>query len=295
MDISLIISTRNRSRQLVRCLDAVRLVHFERAWEFIIVDNGSTDETAAVVQGFIDSNSVATTYVVEPKPGKSNALNTALQIARGDVLVFTDDDCYPAPDFLSAVWSAFEDPALGYVTGRILLHDPEDARMTIKESTTPATFPARSFIPCGEVSGANMAFRREVLCRIGGFDPFFGPGSRFQAVAEDLDVAGRASAAGWQGQYRPEIVVRHHHGRKVSDIPRLVKSYGIGIGAYHMKLLLDGGELRWFAQSIYQVRRRLRASWISVLWEPVGAATYGYAYLTQALRKRYVKDRETRA
>jgi cellulose synthase/poly-beta-1,6-N-acetylglucosamine synthase-like glycosyltransferase len=289
MDISLIIATRNRSRQLVRCLDAVQQMRFDRAWEFIIVDNGSGDDTGMVVQGLIDNISISTTYAVEQKPGKSNALNTALKIARGEVLAFTDDDCYPAPDFLSSVSSAFKDPALGYVTGRILLHDPEDARMTIKESTTPVTFPARSFIPCGEVSGANMAFRREVLCHIGGFDPFFGPGSRFQAVAEDLDLAGRASAAGWKGQYRPEIVVRHHHGRKASDIPRLVKSYGIGIGAYHMKLLLDGGEFRWFIQSLYQVRRRLRASRISVLWEPVGAARYAYAYLTQALRKGHIR------
>src|SRR5713226_8363476 len=180
MDISLIICTRNRCQQLVRCLDTVGRIEFKRPWELIIVDNGSVDETAAVVNEFTAKALVSTTYVLESKPGKSNALNTALGIARGKILAFTDDDCYPAPDFLDRVWAAFEDGSVGYITGRIMLHDPTDERMTVNESSTPLTFPGRSFIPTGAVSGANMAFRREVLLDIGGFDPFFGPGSSSQ-------------------------------------------------------------------------------------------------------------------
>lgn len=101
MDISLIICTRNRSRKLARHLEFVRRITFERCWEIVIVDNGSTDETANVVREFSRTASAPVSFAVEPRPGKSNALNTALGIAEGEIIVFTDDDCYPAQDFLS--------------------------------------------------------------------------------------------------------------------------------------------------------------------------------------------------
>jgi glycosyltransferase involved in cell wall biosynthesis len=284
--VSLIIATRDRCHQLARCLQSVKSITFERPWELIIVDNGSTDETAAVVREFVASSSVPVHYVFESKPGLGNAHNAGVAIARGKILAFTDDDCYPAADFLSGIWSAFEDPALGYIVGRIMLHDPADHRMTINESMTPRTFPGRSFLSANStwaIQGANMSFRREVICQIGGFDPLFGPGS-LVGGAEDWDAAGRASALGWKGEYRPEVVVRHHHGRKKSDAPRTMKAWGIAIGAYHMKLLLQGGEFLWFAQSIWQVGRRL-GSRRMVLWEPVGMAKYAYVWLWGRLRR----------
>ena len=281
MDISLIICTRNRCAQLVRCLETIRRIEFDGSWELIIVDNGSHDQTKAVVQQFTGTVAFPVTYTFEATPGLGNARNAGVRIAQGAIVAFTDDDCYPATDFLSCVSSAFCDSSLGYISGRLLLHDPADARMSIKESTTPITFEAGSFIGSGDVCGANMAFRHTVLEDIRGFDPLFGAGSLFSA--EDLDAAGRASAFGWRGGYCPEVVVSHHHGRKAADLGSLLKSYGIGAGAYHMKLLLSGGRLLWVARSIYQVRRRLRASVRSVLWEPVGAAMYAYIYLSQSL------------
>jgi glycosyltransferase involved in cell wall biosynthesis len=281
MDVSLIIATRDRCQQLQRCLEAVTRLQFERLWELIIVDNGSTDGTASVVHQFSECAQFPVRYVFESRPGLGNAHNAAIAVARGMILAFTDDDCYPEPDLLGCVWRAFEDPSLGYIAGRITLHDPADDPMTTIESTCRCTFPPRSFVRVGSVGGANMAFRRKVLTEIGGFDPLFGPGALFNT--EDVDAAGRASAAGWKGEYRPEVVVRHHHGRKAADIPPLAKSYGIGAGAYHMKLLLERRKFLSFVRSVYQVRRRLRASVRSVVWEPVGAAMYSYVYFSRSL------------
>jgi GT2 family glycosyltransferase len=245
-----------------------------------------------VVQEFTDTASLPVIYTFEVTPGLGNARNAGIRIAQGAIVAFTDDDCYPAPDFLTCVSSAFRDRSLGYISGRLLLHDPADARMSIQESTTPLTFEAGSFIGSGAVCGASMAFRREVLEDISGFDPLFGAGSLFSA--EDIDAAGRASAFGWKGRYCPEVVVSHHHGRRASDLPPLLKSYGIGAGAYHMKLLLEGHQFLWFLRSACQVRRRLRVSVRSVLWEPVGAAKYGYVFLSQSLDRRYSKVRGIR-
>jgi glycosyltransferase involved in cell wall biosynthesis len=283
MDVSLIIATRDRSHQLARCLDSVARIEFERPWELIVVDNGSKDATADVVKQFADKASVPLRYVLEPEPGLGNAHNAGVAAARGEVLVFTDDDCYPETDYLKRIWCAFADPSIGYIAGRITLHDPADYPMTTIESAIPYAFRARSFVRGGSFGGANMAFRKKVLEAIGGFDPLFGPGALFNA--EDVDAAARASAIGWKGEYRPEVIVRHHHGRKAADIPRLVRSYGVGLGAYHMKLLLEGREFWWFARSVYQVRRRLTAGRRSVLWEPVGAVKYAYVYFMKVLRR----------
>ena len=286
MDISLIICTRDRYQKLVRCLEAVRQICFEQPWELIIVDNGSADNTAAVVQEFIRSTRIQAIYLFEPKRGKSTGLNAALRVARGQILAFTDDDCYPAPDFLSQVWSAFDDPSVGYIGGRIILHDPADYPITINESVTPRTFPARSFVCAGCIEGANMAFRRRVLLDIEGFDPLFGPGALFPA-AEEPEAASRASAMGWRGEYHPEVVVRHHHGRNAADAARLYKSYAMGIGAFHMKLLLRDHQFLWFARSVYQLRWRYRTSRTFVLWELVGSAKYSYIYISQMLGSRW--------
>ncbi len=284
MDISLIICTRDRSQKLARCLESIRHITFDRSWELILVDNGSTDQTAAVISEFIETADIRAIYLFEPRGGKSTGLNVALETASGQILAFTDDDCYPAPDFLSQVWSAFEDPSVGYIGGRIMLHDPDDYPITINESMTPVAFPGKSFVCGGCIQGANMAFRQRVLLDIGGFDPLFGPGTLF--ISEEIEAVGRASAMGWKGEYHPEVVVRHHHGRKAADVPAVSKSYALGRGAYHMKILLKGHQLLWFARSIYQLRWRYRTSSTTVLWELVGAAKYTYIYLTQALRGR---------
>jgi hypothetical protein len=289
MDVSLIIATRDRCQQLQRCLDAVIRLKFERPWELIVVDNGSTDGTSEVIRQVGERTRFPVRYVFESKPGLGNAHNAGIAVAQGEIVAFTDDDCYPEPDFLSHVWNAFEDPSLGYLAGRITLHDPADDPMTTIECTCRYAFHPKSFVRVGSVGGANMSFRRKVLTEIGGFDPLFGPGALFNT--EDVDAAARASAAGWKGEYRPEVVVRHHHGRKAADIPPVTKSYGIGAGAYHMKLLLEGRKFSSFVRSIYQVRRRWRASVRSVLWEPVGAAIYAYIYLKQALYRRDNKIR----
>jgi GT2 family glycosyltransferase len=163
-----------------------------------------------------------------------------------------------------------------------MLHDPADYPITIYESMILRTFPARSFVSAGCIQGANMAFRRRILVDIGGFDLLFGPGTPLVS-AEEIEAVGRASAMGWKGEYHPEVVVRHHHGRKAADVAAAWKCYAMGVGAYHMKLLLKGHQFLWFARSVYQLRWRYRNSRTWVLWELVGAAKYGYLYLAQSL------------
>jgi GT2 family glycosyltransferase len=190
----------------------------------------------------------------EPERGLGVARNRGVVAARGRLVAFTDDDCYVDKNFLNSIFQAFEDAKIGYVTGRVELYDHTDADATVNRSKTPKRYPARTYIYTDNVIGANLAFRYSVLEEIGGFDECMGAGRMFPA--EDVDAAGRASSAGWDGAYRPEVLVYHHHGRKQADLAELHRSYDIGRGAYTIKYLLRG-EFVFFLKGVASVRWRM--------------------------------------
>ena len=153
-------------------------------------------------------------YLHAADPGLSRARNTGLAHARGDILAFTDDDCYPQPDFLRALVDAFNEDGPGFVGGRVVLHDPDDARICVKDLPgRTSTFCHGDLVRAGVIHGANMAVTRDVLRAVGEFDPLLGAGSVCVA-GEDTDYIARAVWAGWGGRYSPRAVVAHHHGRK---------------------------------------------------------------------------------
>lgn len=239
VSISLVICTRNRAEPLRRCLDNLTRLRCDQQWELVLVDNGSTDNTQEVIGPFQKTVPCRFTRVYEAAPGLGRARNAGWRAASGEFLSFTDDDCYPQADFLDAVLRGFEGkPSVGFVGGRILLHDPTDYPITIQEQDRQEFLPARTFIPAGLIQGANMSFRRAAIEAVNGFDEWFGAGALF--ACEDVDLVARISAAGWDGAYDPGPLVYHHHGRKTkADAARLMKQYDRGRGAYYAKGLLN--------------------------------------------------------
>jgi glycosyltransferase involved in cell wall biosynthesis len=235
--ISVILCTRNRAAQLGATLEAYARLRCPVAWEMIIVDS-SSDDTPAVVQRFAAAHGLPVILLHEPRRGLAVARNTGLARARGSLICFSDDDCYPAPDWLEAWLAVFADPSLDYAGGRIELFDPTDANVTIKTETEPEVLPERSYIPAGALHGANLAFRRATLARIGGFDARFGATGPYRS-AEDSEIVQRASLAGLRGAYRPEPWVAHHHGRKPEHVPALLRIYEYGRGALYARVMLQ--------------------------------------------------------
>jgi glycosyltransferase involved in cell wall biosynthesis len=235
--VSLIICTRDRARQLDACLASVAKIRCDLPWEAVIVDNGSCDETRAVARRFFDNNDIRGLYAWEPEPGLSRARNAGLNVSSGEIAAFTDDDCYPAPDLLDRICEIFADPRVGFIGGRILLHDPDDYPLTVNESMETLRFSAGSIVPCAAVQGANMAFRRAALVGIGGFDPALGAGTPFPA--EDWDAAARVCSDGWDGGYFPAPAVSHHHGRTATAAASHLRTYHYASGAVYAKLLMD--------------------------------------------------------
>src|SRR5260370_15001358 len=154
MQLSLVICTRNRASQLAESLRSLTRLKYPVPWELVIVDNGSKDETQDVIKNYRESLLLKT--VIEPQAGASRARNGGWELSQGDIVAFTDDDCYPADDFLYSVIRCFEEnPRLGFIGGRILLHDPEDYPITIQEKAYREEICPEDFLPAGLIHGAN--------------------------------------------------------------------------------------------------------------------------------------------
>src|SRR4051794_25381989 len=104
MKLSIIVATKNRAPDVVRCLNSIAVAFGVAApldGEIVIVDNGSTDNTAPVIDGWARANSVPIQTLFQQAPGKSRALNAAIRAAKGDVLALTDDDCQLHPQYVN--------------------------------------------------------------------------------------------------------------------------------------------------------------------------------------------------
>jgi glycosyltransferase involved in cell wall biosynthesis len=237
-DLSVVLCTRNRGAQLKASLEHLSCLRSADSWELVIVDNGSSDDTPDILTRYQAAATFPVVLVHEPRPGLGGARNAGVAASRGDIIAFTDDDCYPKPDWLTHIRHAFTDERVGYMGGRILLYDPADAPIAIRTSTVAEWIRPHSLLRAGCIQGANMAVRREVFESAGVFDPLFGSGTSL--IADDIEFLARVSAVGWSGLYSPDAVVYHHHRRSHSDMDGRRRLYSQGIGAYHAKLLLRG-------------------------------------------------------
>ncbi len=228
MDLSVIISTFNRARDLDATLASLSSLTTRRVWELIVVDNNSTDGTRAVVDGWVDKFPVPLRYLFEMRQGRSPALNAGITAARGDVIVTTDDDVRVDADWLDRTADGLHHLGCDYVGGRVLpiWEAPRPAWLPnhggkhwavialLDYGDRPIEFGAR--VPLG----VNMAFRREAFDRAGLFDPDTGRKAGTLLGQEVREWCIRARAAGVRGCYLPEMSVRH-----IIPASRLTKRY----------------------------------------------------------------------
>jgi glucosyl-dolichyl phosphate glucuronosyltransferase len=218
MQITVIICTRSRSQRLRRTLDSLLTAHNLKAddWNMLVVDNASTDDTQRVCREFERRFPLHFRLVAQQKPGKSNALNTAIAAAQGDVLAFTDDDVFCDPGYLGSIRALFDQESVDAAQGRILL-ECEDGWPAWLDQGLALSFGHRD---CGsEVSdlvgtldGCNTIVRAEVFRRIGGFCPQLGPGAI--GLGEDTEFSLRMRRYGLRQVYAPDIVVRHQLSKR---------------------------------------------------------------------------------
>ncbi|CAH1087205.1 glycosyltransferase [Candidatus Nitrotoga sp. 1052] len=228
MDASIIVCTYNRAESLRDTLHALRAQKTSpsRSWEIVVVDNNSRDHTHRVVKE-VQREWPLLRYEFEQTQGLSHARNHGIAAARGDVLLFTDDDVLPEPDWMEVTLSGLEksnaDACGGYIAP--IWETPPPAWLTerfygflaIRTDRTddyPITLASQAPF------GANMAMKRTVFDRVALFDTNRGRKGNLLASGEDGEMFERILAAGLKAIFLGQSRVHH----KVEAF-RLTKRY----------------------------------------------------------------------
>jgi glycosyltransferase involved in cell wall biosynthesis len=217
MDATVIVCTYNRAASLKRTLESLQAQSARHGadWEVLVVDNNSTDDTRSVVDG-LRLAFPRLRYAYEPTQGLAHARNRGIALARGDVLLFTDDDVTPEPDWVQRILDGMASTGCDACGGFIApqWESPPPAWLTARFHGFLAIKAERSDdYPIVEGSplpyGANMAFRREVFTRFGLFDVTRGRRGHILASGEDGEFFGRILAAGATVMFFGEARVHH--------------------------------------------------------------------------------------
>jgi glycosyltransferase involved in cell wall biosynthesis len=266
---SLIVCTRNGGHWLQNCLQAIEAMEPVPSFEVIIVDNGSDDAgSIASMRAFAETSRHSARLVTEPAPGNGAGRNAGITASRGELLIFIDDDCYPAPDLARQWLDVFQRPGLGYGTGRVLPHGSHNrVPGFFRDNPQERVIEAGRFLLPGFMQGSNMAFTRACLERGGGFDPRFGSGVLY--AGEDWEIAVRASYAGFSGGYFPGPTVSHDHGRTAKEAEARIDYYCFGAGAGYAKIMTDHWRLDTpvrFLRELSRMRATMRNPMFAGFW-----------------------------
>jgi O-antigen biosynthesis protein len=248
--ISVVVCTRDRPDQLQDCLRLLGEQEYPR-FEVVVVDNASRSGRVTELVNAQCAGSAVFRCVAEPRPGLSWARNTGIAAASGDIVAFLDDDEEPDRHWLAGLASGFARAAdIGCVSGMVLPARLDTPAQELFEEFgghgkgrgfAPATFsrhgpqsPLYPLPPFGV--GANMAFRRDALARIGGFDVALGAGTPTYS-AEDTLALTMLLLAGYRIAYEPAALTRHHHRPDMTGLARQLRGYDTGLTAYYLALL----------------------------------------------------------
>jgi glycosyltransferase involved in cell wall biosynthesis len=240
MFVTVAICTFNRAESLGRTLDSLAAMQVPDniTWELVIVNNNCTDHTDHVIKGYHDRLPVRREF--ESRPGLSNARNRAIAVAKGEYIIWTDDDVAVDTGWLRAYVSAFRRwPEAAVFGGRVVpIYEEPVARWVIgSEDSTFCVYAIRNFgnnvqpLSIAEHRlpfGANFAIRaREQEAYL--YDPNLGVAPNRHRVAEETDVITRLLESGATGYWLPEAVVEHFIGRERQTI-RYVTNFFMGAG-----------------------------------------------------------------
>lgn len=220
MDLTVIICTWNRAKSLAVVLESLEasVVPESLAWEVLVVDNNSKDDTRAVCESFMARNPRRFRYLFHGTQGKTNALNAGIQDARSEILALTDDDLTVDPHWVAEIYDVFQKFDCAAVGGKIVplwnckkpswitfdgpyRHPAYGGIVNFDKGDSPVKLSAT-------VVGANMGLRKSIFEKYGPYRPDL---NRINDLlgGEDTEYCRRIIYAGECLMYAPKAVVYH--------------------------------------------------------------------------------------
>ena len=264
--VTVVFATRNRATILAQVLECfTRLIAPEDGWKLVVVDNGSTDGTAELLGTYAERLPLVVLF--EASAGKNRALNTALPQLENTLIILTDDDVLPRPDWLVRMrQAALDHPEACLFGGTVLPHWSDAKPAWLTEAAVPFSVlyakQTREAGPCkcDAIFGPNMAVCSTVFAAGHQFSETIGPDQSrtTYAMGGETEFLRRVEAAGYRSWFVPEAVVRHIIRPEQLDerwILQRAYRYGIGEGSRYVAR----GTIRDDAPIGPHVRLRLRA------------------------------------
>jgi GT2 family glycosyltransferase len=227
--VSAVVCTRGRGARVVATIESI-LSSDHDAFELVIIDQSSDDDTERAVKAFLGDHRVR--YLRSTTVGKGRALNLALKVSSGELMAITDDDVTVPSNWLTVMGRAFTDRPLVAVAFCNVVAAPHDSAAgfipgyersgTVEVTTLWEKVHARGI-------GAGSAVRRSAIVSMGGFDPLLGPGGPLGST-DDRDVALRALLAGWHVYETDEVAVVHDGFRTWNEGRALTERDWLGLG-----------------------------------------------------------------
>ncbi|WP_372783908.1 glycosyltransferase family 2 protein [Phenylobacterium sp.] len=209
VDVSIIVCTKDRGPELKEVLARLGRVRIPKGWrvELLMMDNGSTDDTKAIVET-ADLPNLEVRYVYAPEGGKVQAFNTGVAMSTGRALLMTDDDVHVPPDWIEGMCGPILSDKADAVQGGIRIAPHlERPWLTGVLRFWVASVEDPDHPPEGLV-GANMACRRSALESIALPDVRLGPGAA--GFFEDTVMGWELERAGYRKIFLPAVAVEHH-------------------------------------------------------------------------------------
>ncbi|MBI4870252.1 MAG: ATP-binding cassette domain-containing protein [Candidatus Riflebacteria bacterium] len=212
--VSVVVCSHNGGPTLEQCLSSLTALDYP-SFELIVVDDGSTDNTREICARFPGVRAIH-----QSNQGLSTARNVGLAASTGSVVAYTDSDCFVDSQWLTHLVHQLERTGAAGVGGPNLT--PRDGWVAACVAVSPGqpTHVLETEELAEHIPGCNMAFRREVLEAVGGFD------ARFRAAGDDVDVCWRVQEAGHRIVFAPGAFVWHH--RRHTAAAYLAQQSGYG-------------------------------------------------------------------
>lgn len=225
--ISIVIPTYNRPQRLRYCLDALLNIEYPRdRFEVVVVDDGSKVALEPIVRPFHEVLQV--TLLRQDNAGPASARNAGARQAQGSYLAFTDDDCLPAPDWLTQIAAQLTAHPEAMVGGLPVNALPKNLYSTASQELIDYLYQYYNLSSerAKFFASNNIAMGRELFLAVGGFDTSFP-----KAAAEDREFCDRWQQLGYAMVYAPEVTVYHAHSLTLKSFWR--QHFYYGRGAYH--------------------------------------------------------------